>query len=245
GESRREREAIERQLQQLRKTGADNGCPESIEVGGQRHSVADPIREQGGAAQALAAARKTLREIQGGGRCADSSDPTACHMLHELWSRLVNALECHADAPPVSEKPANAVSAPAAAVAGGHALMDMVDDPGDGGTGAGSAGQPASATPISKPKPPASGSRQAHLSRAAFPTPRCQFVTDGDERHDAKRWVCVAGEVYECRDRSSTDPSNAWSRVSTGGCGEVRAIERIEQERFEQRRQADNIYEPE
>ena len=233
-QGRRERAAIEQQLDQLRKTDAGQQCPQFVDVNGQRHSVMDVIRQHGQASKALVDAESVLRQLQAQGDCASSADARSCNSLIKLWKGLVDALECHARVADSSLTPIQIASAHASAESGSKDLLSMLDAP---SVPAGSNKDPNSKSnggnkkvqDKSSPGPSGSPARSSP-TRSFFPTPRCQFISDASFRHEAKRYVCVSGEVYECRDRLNNDPRQAWTRIVAGGCGGVRSIEDVERD---------------
>lgn len=234
-QARRERASIKQQLDQLRKTDAGQQCPQFVEVNSQRHSVIDVIQQYGQASKALVEAKSVLRQLQAQGDCASSADARNCNSLFKLWRGLVDALDCHAHAGDDTLTAGQIASATTVSESSNKNLISMLDTPSaPEGTGKGNNSKPAGGDKKSgsKASSGASGSRaQSRATESAFPTPRCQFVSDTSLRHDTQRYVCVSGEVYECRDRSNSDPRQAWSRVvAAGGCGSLRTIEEVERE---------------
>lgn len=205
-----------------------NGCASALNVGGAIVSVTDPIAINGSAQAALDAARAHLRALDARGPCSQYGDADACELDRKSWNAMTRALECHAAAEArgdttMKTKPQEK-SPQQAAKDGAEDMLGMIDTPG-AKPPAGRAGTPSASGP--------DAARRAHRSSklAPFPTPRCKFVSDPEYRHEARRYVCHAGLVYECRDRTASAGRDAWSLVTTQkGCGNVRDIVAVEAE---------------
>lgn len=227
--------------------GRAAGCPMDITANGRRVSIIDPIEAQGGAANALRAARQTLAGINSQGSCSDfGSERQTCEENLRVWQDTVRALECHAAAeerqPPAVPGKAGGASGdrpgspPAAAAKDANAFLgfgDKTGAKGDGGAGAsggkgGAAGRGAAAF---LPFADGNGSGSGGGTESAFPTPFCRFVSDEKERHDPETQVCVGKTVYICLGRSSPRGADAWHVVGTSGCGSVRSIRAVEDAR--------------
>lgn len=205
-----------------------NGCASALDVGGTNVSVTDPIVANGSARAALEAARAHLRSLEAQGPCSQYGDPEVCELERSSWNAMAGALECHADAEARGDA-AKAAKPPEkapqqAAKDGAEDLLGMIDTPGAAPT----AGK-ATASSAAAPEATTRVHRSAKL--APFPTPRCKFVSDPEHRHDARRYVCHAGLVYECHDRTASAGQDAWRLVTTQkGCGDVRDIVAVERE---------------
>lgn len=227
---------------------AANGCASALDVGGAMVSVMEPIAANGSAQAALDGARAYLRALDAQGPCSQYGDADGCELDRRSWTEMVRALECHAaagsrDAAATAKSPKPAAKSPQqAAKDGADSLLDMVDTPG-------APGAKATAGVGAAPSQGRTGSgrpAQRSAKLAPFPTPRCKYVSDPEHRHDARRYVCHAGAVYECRDRTAATGRDAWALVTTQqGCGNVRDIVAVEREFLDLVDVSDNLYEKE
>lgn len=224
-QSQRARKEIEQQIDKLNKTDSTQHCPRFVEANGQRHSVLDVINQYGQASKALVEAKIVLRKLHAQSECSALNGAQSCSEPIKLWEELVDALGCHASAR-IQLTSKQIASAQVVSEASSKDLLNMFDAPSAHKSSA-------MGNKNTSKSPGASGTQTRSGTTSTFPTPRCQFISDASFRHEVQRQVCVSSEVYECRDRSSNDPSMAWARIVAGGCGQIRSIEAVEKELYD------------